>query len=552
MIRRLIALLSIAAFAPGAWAAEALTGAVQKQPLNVSAIMMFVVFVGATLCITYWASKRNKSAADYYAAGGKITGFQNGLAIAGDYMSAASFLGISALVFTSGYDGLIYSIGFLVGWPIILFLIAERLRNLGKYTFADVASYRLGQTQIRSLSACGSLVVVAFYLIAQMVGAGKLIQLLFGLDYHVAVILVGILMCLYVLFGGMLATTWVQIIKAVLLLSGASFMALMVMKHVNFDFNTLFSEAIKVHAKGEAIMSPGGLVKDPVSAFSLGLALMFGTAGLPHILMRFFTVSDAKEARKSVLYATGFIGYFYILTFIIGFGAILLVSTNPAFKDAAGALLGGNNMAAVHLANAVGGSIFLGFISAVAFATILAVVAGLTLAGATAVSHDLYASVIKKGKANDKDEIRVSKITTICLGVLAIGLGILFESQNIAFMVGLAFSIAASCNFPVLLLSMYWKKLTTRGAMIGGWLGLVSAVGLMVLGPTIWVQILHHEKAIFPYEYPALFSMAIAFVGIWFFSITDKSTAGVNERALFFPQFVRSQTGLGASGAVSH
>ncbi|MGB5827109.1 MAG: cation acetate symporter [Pseudomonas mandelii] len=552
MIRRLLALLSVAAFAPGAWAAEALTGAVQKQPLNVPAILMFVAFVGATLYITYWASKKNNSAADYYAAGGKITGFQNGLAIAGDYMSAASFLGISALVFTSGYDGLIYSIGFLVGWPIILFLIAERLRNLGKYTFADVASYRLGQTQIRSLSACGSLVVVAFYLIAQMVGAGKLIQLLFGLDYHVAVILVGVLMCMYVLFGGMLATTWVQIIKAVLLLSGASFMALMVMKHVNFDFSTLFSEAIKVHAKGEAIMSPGGLVKDPVSAFSLGLALMFGTAGLPHILMRFFTVSDAKEARKSVLYATGFIGYFYILTFIIGFGAILLVSTNPAFKDAAGALLGGNNMAAVHLANAVGGSIFLGFISAVAFATILAVVAGLTLAGASAVSHDLYASVIKKGKANEKDEIRVSKITTIALAVLAIGLGILFESQNIAFMVGLAFSIAASCNFPVLLLSMYWKKLTTRGAMIGGWLGLISAVGLMVLGPTIWVQILHHEKAIFPYEYPALFSMAIAFIGIWFFSITDKSAAGVNERALFFPQFVRSQTGLGASGAVSH
>jgi cation/acetate symporter len=552
MIRRLLTALGLAVFAPTLWAAEALTGAVQKQPLNVAAIVMFVVFVGFTLCITYWASKRTKSAADYYSAGGKITGFQNGLAIAGDYMSAASFLGISALVFTTGYDGLIYSIGFLVGWPIILFLIAERLRNLGKYTFADVASYRLGQTQIRTLSACGSLVVVAFYLIAQMVGAGKLIQLLFGLDYYIAVILVGVLMCMYVLFGGMLATTWVQIIKAVLLLSGATFMAIMVMKHVNFDFNTLFSEAIKVHPKGEAIMSPGGLVKDPVSAFSLGLALMFGTAGLPHILMRFFTVSDAKEARKSVLYATGFIGYFYILTFIIGFGAILLVSTNPAFKDAAGALLGGNNMAAVHLANAVGGSLFLGFISAVAFATILAVVAGLTLAGATAVSHDLYASVIKGGKANEKDEIRVSKITTLALGVLAIFLGILFENQNIAFMVGLAFSIAASCNFPVLLLSMYWKNLTTRGAMIGGWMGLISAVGLMILGPTIWVTIMHHEKAIFPYEYPALFSIAIAFIGIWFFSITDKSKAAEGERALFLPQFVRSQTGLGATGAVAH
>ncbi|MCJ1885122.1 cation acetate symporter [Pseudomonas sp. LA21] len=548
---RIAAALALAAFAPALWA-DALTGEVKRQPLNLSAIIMFVAFVGLTLCITYWASKRSKSAADFYTAGGSITGFQNGLAIAGDYMSAASFLGISALVFTSGYDGLIYSIGFLVGWPIILFLIAERLRNLGKYTFADVASYRLKQKDIRTLSACGSLVVVAFYLIAQMVGAGKLIELLFGLNYHVAVVMVGILMVLYVLFGGMLATTWVQIIKAVLLLSGATFMAIMVLKHVNFDISTLFSEAIKVHPKGESIMSPGGLVKDPISAFSLGFALMFGTAGLPHILMRFFTVSDAKEARKSVFFATGFIGYFYILTFIIGFGAILLVSTNPDFKDATGALLGGNNMAAVHLANAVGGSLFLGFISAVAFATILAVVAGLTLAGASAVSHDLYASVLKNGKANEKDELRVSKITTVCLGVVAIILGILFEKQNIAFMVGLAFSIAASCNFPVLLLSMYWKKLTTRGAKIGGWMGLITAVVLMILGPTIWVQILGHEKPIYPFEYPALFSMAVAFIGIWFFSITDKSTAADEERARFFPQFIRSQTGLGASGAVAH
>ncbi|MEK1907353.1 MAG: cation acetate symporter [Pseudomonas sp.] len=552
MIARILTAIGLMAASPLLWAAGAIEGEVQRQPLNVAAIVMFVVFVGATLGITYWASKRSKSASDFYTAGGGITGFQNGLAIAGDYMSAASFLGISALVFASGYDGLIYSIGFLVGWPIILFLIAERLRNLGKYTFADVASFRLKQTEIRTLSASGSLVVVAFYLIAQMVGAGKLIELLFGLDYHVAVVLVGILMVLYVLFGGMLATTWVQIIKAVMLLSGASFMALMVMKHVDFDFARLFTEAIAVHPKGEAIMSPGGLVKDPISAISLGLALMFGTAGLPHILMRFFTVSDAKEARKSVFYATGFIGYFYILTFIIGFGAILLVSTNPAFKDATGALLGGNNMAAVHLANAVGGSWFLGFISAVAFATILAVVAGLTLSGASAVSHDLYACVIKKGKANEKDELRVSKITTVVLGVLAIGLGIAFEKQNIAFMVGLAFSIAASCNFPVLILSMYWKKLTTRGAMIGGWLGLITAVGLMILGPTIWVQILGNATPIYPYEYPALFSIAVAFIGIWFFSITDKSAAASDERALFYPQFVRSQTGLGASGASAH
>ncbi|CAI1722860.1 cation/acetate symporter ActP [Serratia proteamaculans] len=537
---------------PGLAFADAIGGEVQRQPLNIQAIVMFVLFVGATLYITYWASKRTRSRQDYYTAGGKITGLQNGLAIAGDFMSAASFLGISALVYTSGYDGLIYSIGFLIGWPIILFLIAERLRNLGRYTFADVASYRLKQKPIRTLSACGSLVVVALYLIAQMVGAGKLIQLLFGLNYHVAVILVGILMVLYVLFGGMLATTWVQIIKAVLLLAGASFMALMVMKSVNFDFNTLFAEAVKVHPKGIAIMSPGGLVSDPISALSLGLALMFGTAGLPHILMRFFTVSDAKEARKSVFYATGFIGYFYILTFIIGFGAILLVGPNPVFKDATGALLGGTNMAAVHLANAVGGNFFLGFISAVAFATILAVVAGLTLAGASAVSHDLYASVIKNGKATERDELRVSKITVVILGIVAIALGILFEKQNIAFMVGLAFSIAASCNFPIIILSMYWSRLTTRGAMIGGWLGLLTAVILMILGPTIWVQILGHEKAIYPYEYPALFSMLVAFIGTWLFSVTDSSLAGQQERERFRFQFVRSQTGLGISQGSSH
>ncbi|ALV93773.1 MULTISPECIES: cation/acetate symporter ActP [Pantoea] len=534
------------------FAADAITGAVQKQATNYEAIIMFVVFVAATLGITYWASKRTRSRSDYYTAGGNITGFQNGLAMAGDFMSAASFLGISALVYTSGYDGLIYSLGFLVGWPMILFLIAERLRNLGRYTFADVASYRLQQKPIRTLSACGSLVVVALYLIAQMVGAGKLIQLLFGLDYHIAVVLVGILMVMYVLFGGMLATTWVQIIKAVLLLFGASFMAIMVMKATGFSFNTLFTEAMAVHPKGAAIMQPGGLVKDPISALSLGLGLMFGTAGLPHILMRFFTVADAREARKSVFWATGFMGYFYFLTFIIGFGAILLVGANPAFKDASGVLIGGTNMAAVHLANAVGGSLFLGFISAVAFATILAVVAGLTLAGASAVSHDLYASVIRKGQATERDELRVSKITVLVLGVVAIVLGIAFEKQNIAFMVGLAFSIAASCNFPIILLSMYWSKLTTRGAMVGGWLGLITAVVLMILGPTIWVQVLGHAKPVYPYEYPALFSMIAAFVGTWLFSITDHSEQGAQERARFRGQFIRSQTGVGISQGKAH
>ncbi len=551
MILRFLMTALLLAVSP-ALLADAITGEVQKQATNYTAIIMFVVFIVFTMGITKWAAKRNTSTADYYTAGGSITGFQNGLAIAGDFMSAASFLGISALVYTSGYDGLIYSIGFLVGWPIILFLMAERLRNLGKFTFSDVASYRLGQTQIRLLSAFGSLIVVAFYLIAQMVGAGKLIQLLFGLDYYVAVVLVGVLMVMYVLFGGMLATTWVQIIKAVLLLSGASFMAIMVMKTVGFDFGSLFAEAVKIHEKGAQIMSPGGLVSDPISAISLGLALMFGTAGLPHILMRFFTVSDAKEARKSVFYATGFTGYFYILTFIIGFGAILLVSTNPDFKDVTGAIVGGTNMVAIHLASAVGGNLFLGFISAVAFATILAVVAGLTLAGASAVSHDLYACVIKQGKAREEDEMRVTKLTTLTLGVVAILLGIIFEKQNIAFMVGLAFSIAASCNFPVLFLSMYWKGLSTRGALFGGALGLITALVLTIISPTVWVDVFGYAEAIFPYKYPALFSMVAAFVGIWFFSVTDNSKRAGEERERFFAQFVRSQTGLGATGAVAH
>ncbi len=545
-------LLILFPFLPMLSYADAITGNAERQPINIQAIIMFLIFVGFTLYITYWASKKTRSRSDYYTAGGKITGFQNGMAIAGDFMSAASFLGISALVYTSGYDGLIYSIGFLIGWPIILFLIAERLRNLGRYTFADVASYRLKQKPIRILSAVGSLVVVALYLIAQMVGAGKLIELLFGLDYLVAVIIVGILMVMYVLFGGMLATTWVQIIKAILLLAGATFMAVMVMKSVDFNFNTLFKQAVEVHKNGQAIMSPGGLVSDPISALSLGLALMFGTAGLPHIIMRFFTVSDAKEARKSVFYATGFIGYFYILTFIIGFGAIVLVSVNPDFKDSAGGLLGGTNMAAVHLADAVGGNFFLGFISAVAFATILAVVAGLTLAGASAVSHDIYAMVIKEGKADEKKELRVSKITVVILGIVAIGLGILFEKQNIAFMVGLAFSIAASCNFPIILLSMYWKGLTTRGALAGGWLGLITAVTLMILGPTIWVSVLQHAKPIYPYEYPALFSMFVAFFASWIFSITDHSDLGKSEKKRFREQFIRSQIGLGAEQGKSH
>ena len=556
------AMLALTACASFALAAPNIEGG-ERQPLNVEAIIMFVIFVVATLGITKWAASRTKSAADFYAAGGGITGFQNGLAIAGDYMSAASFLGISGLVFASGFDGLIYSIGFLVGWPIVMFLIAERLRNLGRYTFADVAAYRLSATPIRIISALGSLTVVAFYLIAQMVGAGKLIELLFGLDYLYAVIAVGTLMTVYVAFGGMVATTWVQIIKACLLLGGATFMAFVVMMSFNFSPEAMFARAVEVHPGALSIMAPGKMVSDPISAISLGIALMFGTAGLPHILMRFFTVSDAKAARKSVFIATGLIGYFYILTFIIGFGAITFLMNDPAyFKAAADGtsydkikdLLGGTNMAAVHLAKAVGGSLFLGFISAVAFATILAVVAGLTLAGATAISHDIYASVICKGRASETAEVRLSKITAIIIGLVAIVLGYIFEKQNVAFMVGLAFAVAASCNFPVLLMSILWRGTTTRGAFWGGLAGLVSALVMVCLGPAVWEDTLGHAKgsAPFPYANPALFSMTLAFVSIWLISKLDSSVRADAERASFDAQYVRSETGLGASGAAAH
>jgi cation/acetate symporter len=577
--KQVLAAVGLALLAGAAFAAGADLGQAEKQATNWTAIAMFGAFVAGTMFITKWAASKTKSAADFYTAGGGITGFQNGLAIAGDYMSAASFLGISAAVMANGYDGLIYAIGFLVGWPIITFLMAERLRNLGKFTFADVAGYRFKQGPIRAFAASGTLVVVAFYLIAQMVGAGQLIKLLFGLEYWMAVVIVGALMMVYVLFGGMTATTWVQIIKACLLLAGASFMAFMVLIKFGFSPEAMFAKAVEIKAalaakdvklieeatakgvevatlaaaKGQSIMGPGSFVKDPISAISFGMALMFGTAGLPHILMRFFTVPDAKQARKSVFWATTWIGYFYILTFIIGFGAICFVLTDPAFLDAKGALKGGGNMAAIHLANAVGGNVFLGFISAVAFATILAVVAGLTLSGASAVSHDLYATLFKHGNASSDDELRVSRITTIILGIVSVILGIAFEKQNIAFMVSLAFAIAASANFPVLFMSVLWKNCTTRGATLGGFIGLITAVALTVLSKSVWVDVLQMAKdPIFPYTSPCLFSMTAGFVGIWLFSILDGSEQAKKEKLLYESQKVRSETGIGAAGASGH
>ena len=465
----------------------------QAQPqsiigtLSPLAITFFMAFVGVTLGITYWAARRTKNAAQFYAAGGGITGFQNGLALAGDYMSAASFLGIAGLVSLRGYDGLIYSVGWLVGWPIVMFLISEPLRNLGKYTFSDVVAFRLKQKPIKTAAAIGSLVTVLFYMTAQMVGAGTLIKLMFNLPYEAAIFLVGTLIILYVLFGGMLATTWVQIIKAVLLLGGATLLVILCMSKLDFSYPKLFSEASRLY--GGKFLEPGGLITKPLDAFSLGLALMFGTAGLPHILMRFYTVPDAQAARKSVFYATGFIGYFYILTVTIGFGAAVLVG-----KGVITAIDAGGNMSALALAEHLGGGVFLGFLAAVAFATILAVVAGLTLAGASALSHDLYSGVFRQGRSNEKDEMRVAKASTVILGVLAILLGLLFQKQNVAFMVGLAFAVASSANFPALVMSVMWKRFTTAGAVASIYTGLTLAVVLIGLSPTVYEDVFQDAK----------------------------------------------------------
>ncbi len=505
----------------------------QTNPL---AMLFFFLFVAATLGITYWAAKRTRTTSEFYTAGRSITGFQNGLALAGDYMSAASFLGIAGLVALKGYDGLIYSVGFLVGWPIVMFLIAEPLRNLGKYTFADVVAYRLKQRQIRSAAALGSIITVILYLIAQMVGAGTLIKLLFGLSYEVAIVSVGVLMILYVLFGGMLATTWVQIIKAVLLIGGATILVFFIMLKMGFSYGDLFGQAAKMY--GDKILEPGGLFTNPIDTISLGLALMFGTAGLPHILMRFYTVPDAKEARKSVFYATGFIGYFYILTVTIGLGAAVLVG-----QSAIAGIDKGGNMAAPLLAEALGGHVFLGFLSAVAFATILAVVAGLTLAGASALSHDLYMGVIRRGVSNEKEEMKVAKAATLSLGVTAILLGLLFKGQNVAFMVGLAFAIAASANFPALLMSIVWKKFTTNGALASIYTGLILSVVLIVLSPTVWVDIFKNPTALFPLKNPGIISFPAAFlIGIVVSLLLPEKAA--EEK--FIDEKIRSYVGIGA------
>ena len=474
------------------------------QPAPI-AITGFLLFIALSLGITWWAARKTRSAEHFYTAGRSISGFQNGLALAGDYMSAASFLGIAGLVALSGFDGLIYSIGFLVGWPIVLFLIAEPLRNLGKYTFTDVVAFRLRQRPVRISAAIGSLAVVSFYLIAQMVGAGNLIRLLFGLSYEVAILIVGCVMLGYVLFGGMIATTWVQIVKAVLLLGGAFILALLVLAKFSFNPATLFAAAAERYGAG--VLQPGRLVTNPWDAVSLGLALMFGTAGLPHILMRFYTVPDARAARVSVFYATGFIGFFYLLTFVLGFGAMVLVG-----QDTVRGIDPGGNMAAPLLAQAVGGTAFLGFIAAVAFATILAVVAGLTLSGAAALSHDLWVNVVRHGEASEREQLRVARGATVVLGAMAIALGITFKGQNVAFMVGLAFAIAASANFPALFLSMFWRGFSTAGAVASMVVGTASAVLLIYLSPTVQMDVLQRESAFFTLRNPGLITVPLSFL----------------------------------------
>ena len=480
---------------------------------NPLAIMFFFAFMALTLGITYWAARRTKTTEQFFAAGGQITAWQNGWALAGDFLSAAALLGIAGIITSNGFDGLIYSIGWLVGWPIILFLIVEPLRNVGKFTFADVVAYRLGQRSVRSAAAIGTLAVILFYLIAQMVATGSLIKLLFGLPYFWSVILVGTVMLVYVLFGGMLATTWVQVVKAALLMAGGGVLALLVLSH--FDMNPLKLFAAAADKFGTKVLQPGSrVVSGQWDAISLGLGLMFGTAAMPHVLMRIYTVRDVREARFSILYATGLIGIFHLFVFVIGFGAMVLVGPEAVLKAG-----GGGNMAAPLLALTVGGNAFFGFICAVAFATMLAVVAGLTLSGVATLCHDIWANVVRNGEAPEAEQLLVARIATIAIAIFAILLGVLFEGQNVAFMAGLAFSIACAANFPALVLSIVWRRFTTPAAVASILVGTVSSLVLICLSPTVQVDVLGKTLVqiadawwFVPLRNPAIVCMPLSFV----------------------------------------
>ncbi|WP_321798604.1 MULTISPECIES: sodium:solute symporter family transporter [unclassified Burkholderia] len=551
--RRTMAALSAGVCAAAAAGAACAAEAPAQRVASGYTLAPFLLFVALTLGITYWASRRNRSVSQFYTAGGSVTPLQNGFALAGDYMSASSFLGAVGMMAGSGYDSIIYGVGTLIGWPILLFLVAEPLRNLGRFTLADVVAFRLAERPVRSLAAVNSLVIVLFYLVIQLVGAGKLIQLLFGVPYMVAMLAVGALVLVYVLIGGMLATTWVQIVKAVLMVAIGTYLAFKVLQATGFSASRLIATVVQSHPAGSAVLAPSRLVTNPVDAISLGMSLIFGMVGLPHILSRLFTVRDGAAARQSAFYATALIAWFYTAVVVIGAGAIVFVLRNPAFLDpVTHTLIGGGNMTAMHLSHYFGGDVFLGIMSAVAFATILAVVAGLTISGASAVGHDLYKRILCRGQADPARELAVSRRATFVLVAAALLLSHLVQNLNISFLVGLAFSISASTNFPILMLSMFWRGLTTRGVLAGGIVGLVSSVGLLVTGPTIWVGILKHDSALFPYANPTLFSMTLAFGVAWLASITDSSARAAAERAGFDAQMFRSATGIGISAPQTH
>ncbi len=533
-------------------AAEGITGSADKQPLNQAAITMFLTFVLVTLLITVWAAKRSRSASDLYVAGGGISAWQNGTAIAGDFISAASFLGITSALFAFGLDGNLLIIGVMGSWPVILFIIAERLRNLGRFTLVDVVSFRLSPKPVRLVISIASLAVILFYLIGQLVGAGKLIQLLFGLDYLYAVITVSALMIIYVSLGGMLATTWVQLIKAILLIAGGVLTCVLVLRYFDFSLSEVFTRATENHPRGAQLLAPGNWMADPLGGLSLGLTMLFGFIGLPHVLMRMFTVKDAAAARQSSFVAICIMSLFYLMVIVIGFGAVSILIENPdSFYDTAGNLLGGGNMVAVHVAQFVGGNLLLGFMAAVTFATILAVVAGLTLSGAATIAHDLYKTFAGSAHS-EKTELVIMRTSVVVIGVLGVFLGLAFENQNIAFVTTFALAVSASVNAPVLIAAMYWRGLTTRGVVLSSIIGLVFSVALIVAGPGVMVSILGFEKPWFPYTYPTIATLPVTALCIWLFSVTDKSASAAQERERFESQRIRSELGIGIDAAASH
>jgi cation/acetate symporter len=497
----------------------------QIRQAESSTVVFFVVFAVLTLLISFWAARRATSSSEYLTAGSSISSGQNGLAIAGDYMSAGAFLGLSGAIYASGLDGMFLAASYLASWPIVLFLVAEPLRRLGKYSFADVLTHKLRERPIRVLAGASTLVIVSFYLVAQMVGAGELISLLFGIGYGPAVIMVGLLMIVFSTLGGMRAATWVQIIKAILMIGGSCLIATLVLVRFGFNVSDLFKTAVNNHPNGDKIMDIRGFAQDAVATLSLGAGVLFGTAGLPHILMRFFTVSDERAARVSVFYATCLIGLFFAMLFVIGYGSIAILRGDAAYANASGALFGGNNLAPIHLARAVGGNILAGFISAVAFATILAVVSGLLIAGASSASNDLVVGLSGR-QLDERMRLRISRAAATVLGVLGILLGLACEGQNVAYLLALATAIAASANFPLLLLAIYWDGLTTRGAVVGGTVGLISSVVLTAMGPTIWSRVLSLGPAIFPYDSPALFTVPLTLLVCWLVSIAKAEPEG--------------------------